>query len=293
MKTILLSGLLSVILLTGCKDMPVPDLSSLSIGNIDIAKGLNFGKSVYNASKEITPEQEYYIGRSVSVSILEKYKVYDNKNITNYVNSIGKLLTMHSPTPEVFGGYHFVVLESDEINAFAAPGGFIFITKSLLKLCTNEDELASVLAHEIAHVQLKHGVKSIKDSRWTSVATMLGKEVASQHIDGDLLKLTNYFNKSIDDVVNTLVVNGYSKSYEHEADKYAQNILTQTGYANTALVSMLNKMDTKLESDTRGFGSTHPKASQRVDYINGLNTPHSNQIATVRTKRFIHYIKNV
>ncbi len=292
MKLTLFFGLL-LLSLSGCKDIKIPDLSSINITQEDIQKGFSFGQSIYNASKEITPEQEYYIGRSVSASILKKYKIYNNKKITKYVNSIGNMLTIHSPMPELFAGYHFVVLQSDEINAFATPGGFIFITKSLLKLCENEDELASVLAHEIAHVQLRHGIKSIKDSRWVSIATSMGKEVAESHVDGELLKMTESFDYSIDDVVNTLVVNGYSKSYENEADKYAQNILIKTGYASSSLISMLNKMDKKLEHDSRGFGSTHPKPSERIEYINELDIQTVNKIPTIRTKRFLAYKKNV
>ncbi len=293
MKLILCSSLLSIILFSGCKVSDLDSFSGLSLNLGDVQKGLTFGESLYEASKEITPEQEYYIGRSVSASILAKYKIHKNEEVSNYVNSIGELLIAHSQMPELFNGYHFVILESDEINAFATPGGFIFITKSLLKLCTNEDELAAVLAHEIAHIQLQHGVKSIKDSRWTSLATMVGGEVASKHLHEDLANLTQSFNESINDVVTTLAVNGYSRTYENEADKYAQDVLNKTGYASSALSDMLNKMDKKLRNDERGFGSTHPKASERVEYIKELNIKDENSISKLRTKRFLRYTKSV
>lgn len=123
------------ILLSGCKSIEVPaNISIAGFNSQDIQKGINLGMKVYDASEEITPEQEYYIGRSVAASILNKYKIYNNTKLNSYVTSIGTLLAMHSPRPEIFGGYHFTVLDSDEINAFATPGGFIFITRGMINM---------------------------------------------------------------------------------------------------------------------------------------------------------------
>ncbi len=75
---------------------------------------------------------------------------------------LGQSLVIFSDRPETFGGYHFLLLDSNEINAFAAPGGLILVTRGMLQCCANEDELAAVLAHEIAHVEKKHGLTAIK-----------------------------------------------------------------------------------------------------------------------------------
>ena len=83
-------------------------------------------------------------------------------------------LSKTSDLPETFGGYHFLILDSDEINAFAAPGGFIFVTRGLLRCCKHEDAAAAVLAHEIGHVELRHGLQAIKKSRITTALTTLG-----------------------------------------------------------------------------------------------------------------------
>lgn len=277
---------------TGCKEIELPDIE---IGNLklkDVQEGINFGSQIYNAYQDITPEQEYYIGRSVSATILDKYKIYNNTKLTQYVNTIGQLLLLNSSQPEIFAGYHFSILDSDEVNAFATPGGFIFITRGMIKVCKSEDQLASVLAHEIAHVQLKHGIKSIKDSRWTSIATKIGTEVAKKHTSEELAQLSSAFTHSIDDVVNTLVVNGYSRAYENDADKYAVDILLKTSYSDSAIVSMLQEMDVRLKFDTRGFGSTHPKASERIDTLHETHKFHV-QPLLFRTKRFKYYLKYV
>lgn len=281
---------LIVLLITGCKEIEVPDITVGNFSSKDIKKGFAFGSKVYDAAQDITPEQEYYIGRSVAASVLQKYKLYNSKSLNEYVNSVGKLLTINSKQPEIFGGYHFAVLDSNEINAFATPGGTIFITRGILKMCDNEDELAAVLAHEISHVQLKHGISSIKDSRWTSVATMLGSEAVSRYSSKELSTLTASFEGSVSDVVNTLVVNGYSREYELAADKYAIGILDNTGYADSAILSMLKKMKSRLKNDKRGFGSTHPDTSERIEDISS-EINQSESIPAVRTNRFKTYKK--
>ena len=295
MKTKLIITTLILLLVSGCKEMQIP--GNIQIGQFssdDIVKGLNLASSVYDAAKDITPEQEYYIGRSVAATILSRYKIYNNQAINNYVNKIGRLITINSKEPEIFGGYHFRVLDSSEINAFATPGGFVFITRGMLKMCKNEDELAAVLAHEVSHIQLKHGLKSIKESRWTSVATTLTKEYAQRQYDSkELYNLTESFTGSLDDVVNTLVVSGYSREYEKEADNYALGMLVKSGYSDYAMLGMLEKMNKSLQNDDRGFGSTHPKASERIELIRNDITYKQSDIYINRTKRFKYFMKNV
>lgn len=293
MKSKFIITTLILLLLTGCKDLEVPDLSELDISKEDVNKAFLFGSKVYDAAKDVTPEQEYYIGRSVAATILQKYKLYNNSYLNRYVNSVGRLLTLNSDQPEIFGGYHFAVLDSSEINAFATPGGIIFVTRGIIKMCKNEDELAAVLAHEISHVELKHGISSIKDSRWTAVATMLGSEVAERYTSEDIATLTKSFKDSIGDVVNTLVVNGYSRKYELAADKNALTILKRSGYAESAILSMLERMKSRLKTDKRGFGSTHPDTSERIEVISRKIGTSKESIPTVRTNRFKTYIKYV
>jgi beta-barrel assembly-enhancing protease len=293
MKTTLMVSAFLLLFVTGCKELKLSEIDFNNITAEDIQKGISFGQRVYDASKDLTPEQEYYIGRSVAASVLAKYKVYDNKGLNNYINTVGTLLTLNSEKPEIFGGYHFAVLDSSEVNAFATPGGFIFITKGMLKLCKNEDELAAVLAHEISHVQLRHGISSIKDSRWTAIGTLLATSATKKYGTQELASLTESFEDSIGDIVNTLVVNGYSREYEMQADQYALNILNKTGYVDFSMVSMLNTMQSVLKNDKRGFGATHPQASERIESINSLIKQPSAVVNKTRTKRFQLYYKYV
>ncbi len=181
------------------------------------------------ASRPITDSEEYYVGRAVAARILGKYKLDQNPKLTQYVNEVGETVARKSSRPNPFRGYHFAVLDTQEINAFACPGGTIFITRGLIQTCKNEDQLAAVLAHEVGHVANKDGINSISQARWTQVFTAMGTEAAKQYggVAGNLVSL---FEGSIDDVFKTIVVNGYSRQAEENADAAALKELTKAGY---------------------------------------------------------------
>ncbi|MCX8107663.1 MAG: M48 family metalloprotease, partial [Verrucomicrobiae bacterium] len=111
------------------------------------------------AFESITPEQEYYIGRAVAATILKTYRPYEDETANRYLTVLGQALALASDRPETFCGYHFLILDTDEINAFAMPGGLIFVSRGLLRCCKHEDAVAAVLAHEIGHVECQHGLK--------------------------------------------------------------------------------------------------------------------------------------
>ncbi|MFA5812029.1 MAG: M48 family metalloprotease, partial [bacterium] len=106
-----------------------------------VSSGIGGVQQIAAASKDITPSEEHYIGRAVAAMIIDKYPLMGNAALDEYVNKVGLVVAYHSDRPVTFGGYHFAVLRSDEVNAFAAPGGFIFITRGLLKSIQNEDQL--------------------------------------------------------------------------------------------------------------------------------------------------------
>lgn len=107
-----------------------------------------------------TLQEEKEIGFQSAIILTKRYGYYDNAKVNNYVNTVGKAIAEKvSKRPDI--NYSFYVLDTPEINAFAVPGGFIFITKGALKILSNEAELAGILAHEIAHVELGHGLEAI------------------------------------------------------------------------------------------------------------------------------------
>ncbi len=237
------------------------------------------------AMKQMDPEAEYHLGRAVAAKILSKYGAYEDEQANRYVNQVGHALAEFSQAPEVYSDYHFQILESDDVNAFAAPGAFIFITRGMLRVCTTEDELAAVLAHEIGHIQRKHALKSIKKSRWLTFGAVLASEGSGRAGRGQSAKFGKMFEGMVGDVAKTMMVNGYGRELEKEADGDAASILLATGYDPSAIISVLEKMK-KVRKRKSGFFKTHPKPSARIKSIKSLITTSGQSSAPSRQARF-------
>jgi len=244
-------------------------------------------QAVEKSWQDLTPEQEYYIGRAVVAQVLQTYPPLDRPLSNEYLNLLGQSLAAFSKRPETFGGYHFLLLDSDEINAFAAPGGLILVTRGMLRCCRNEDELAAVLAHEICHVELKHGLSAIKQGRLTEAFTIIASESAKQMAGEELASLTEAFEGSVSDVVMTLTTSGYSRKQERAADAAAVELLQRAGYPAAAMITMLERMDERLaDSGGVGFAKTHPSAKSRADALRATISDAGFAPDTVRQQRF-------
>jgi predicted Zn-dependent protease len=222
-------------------------------------------KALRSSFAEITEEEEYYIGRAVSAMILSQYPVYKNDALTKYVNRVGNAVVIHSDRPETYAGYHFMILDTEEVNALAAPGGFIFITKGLLKRCQDEETLGCILAHEVGHVSAKHGLQSIKKSRLLDAFRIIGEEAAKRYTPERLSQLTDIFEDTLGDIAEKLIERGYDRKYEYEADRLSVKTSARTGYNASGLLDFLNTMvdDTSTESG-KGWFKTHPSAKDRM-----------------------------
>lgn len=215
---------------------------------------------------DITEEQEYYIGRGVAALVLSRYPVLDKAELTRYLNVLGQTVVFASSRPETYAGYHFLVLDTEEVNAMAAPGGFIFISKGLLRRCRNEEMLASILAHEVGHVCAKHGLQSIKKSRLIDAFRLIGQEAASRYGSEELAQLTTVFNESLGDIVSTLIERGYDRKFEVEADEMAVKFASSIGYAPQGLQDFLKTMvDDSSSMSDKGWFKTHPSPEERLD----------------------------
>ena len=288
-------------LLTGCESMDavaqIGTAVAVATGTIDQSQAESIQKSakaVARSFQDFTPEQEYYIGRTVGAVIVNKYKPYDNPAATRYINLLGQTLARASDLPETFNGYHFLILDSDEINAFAAAGGFIFITRGLLRCCRDEDAAAAVLAHEIGHVQSRHGLQAIKKSRVTAALTTLAVEGTKTFSGQELAELVTTFEGSITDITTTLINNGYSREFEQQADRAAVAILQRVGYDPNGLMEMLKTMQSRLRPGGPDFAKTHPSPLSRMADIQKITGP-LGAVATPapRQRRFSEYLGGI
>jgi predicted Zn-dependent protease len=260
--------------------------------------------AIQDANKELTPENEYYVGRSVATNLLSKhdYRYRDAAaiargelvGITEYVGMVGALIAASATEtvrkddrPSPIAGWHFTVVEHDSINAFAAPGGFVFVTTAAVRAAKNEDELAAILAHEVAHVVRGHALGSIKKSRWAGVA----KEAVNNSVTLDeqaLGELTQVFDGAMNDMMDAIFVKGYSRETEFEADAVGAKIMAHAGYDTNAFVSYLETLRSKQGKTKSGMFATHPSAADRIESLGKLGAVKVEARAfAARSTRFI------
>lgn len=273
--------------LSGCTSQALSDLAGIAnmAGNKDVENAFS---SMSKATEEFTPENEYYIGRSVAANLLTNYKVYENKGLESYLNKICQALVVNSEDPYLFNGYHVKVLDTTEVNAFSTSGGHIFVTRGLLSCAESEDALAAVIAHEIGHIQLKHSIKSIKKSRNTeAIKATLNATMSSI----GLSDLANDLDDMVGDAISDMVNKGYSKSQEYDADKLAVELMALAGYNPDAMVDMLNKMAELQKGKKGGFYKTHPSPKDRISHLS--STLKKNQVEDTTEYREDRYKTNV
>ena len=230
----------------------------------------------------LTESQEYYVGRGVAANAMFDSKgdyvgLYDrDANLEEYVALVGLTVSQESDRPATFKGYRFGIVNTPDINAFAAPGGFIFVSTGALKLMENEDELAGVLAHEIGHVNLRHpedhanraadqaGVMGILGTGGhiaSGVLSILGKQSAANN----LATVTKGFGSVLDGFTKELIVNGYGRESELAADALGVKVLCKptVRYNPNALKEFIGRLPKK----DRGAWSTHPELDGRMQAI--------------------------
>ena len=297
MKKIFILCLISALFITSCAT--VQQLVTTTM-NIAVAAGdmdprtadliVSTTESVYKVTEQITPENEYYIGRATAAIILNDYDLYNEPNLTKYLNKICGAITINSEKPDLYNGYYVAVLDSDEINAMATPGGHILITRGLLKCTSNEEELASVIAHEIAHIQKQHSISAIKTSRFKDLSLNVASLAINESDNDEAKQMMSVFGDSVDDVVSSLVLNGFSQEQEFEADSYALELLNNAGYNPHSIVNMLKTLEQNQANHKRGFVKTHPEPKKRIKKIEKeLNSYSKSKTQEERISRFQTY----
>lgn len=229
----------------------------------NLSKGMDTLKSVGKVAKgaaKIGPEEERLIGDSVALEIVGKYGgLVRAEEIMRRVNLVGRALGRYSSRPEL--DWRFGVLDSDSVNAFSAPDGYVFITRGLYEMAADDDALAAILGQEIAHVTKRHALSIVERGEFISGATSL----ASQQ-SGNVRELESQlqqFDLGVEKIITTLFEKGFDPSTEYEADRDGQSLAATTGYSSGGLRHVLTQLQQK-GGDPHVVFSTHPPLKERI-----------------------------
>lgn len=267
-----ITALLTIILIAG----------SIYAGAQDFRQRLS---TPYSSTDEIGDvEAEISFGEQVAARIAGTYPVLRDKKLTRYLSLVGNHIASYSKRPELT--FYFAVLDTPEINAFAAPGGYIFVTKGALLLMKNESELAGVLAHEIGHVVEKHIVKELKiignDKSGVATASLLSGATDSVRIA---------FQQLVDKATEILFKRGYKQEDEFDADYVGTILAAEAGYADDALLSYVRRMSTLSGKSVEKISETHPASVSRIKQLDKMLSNNSlNANPQLHTRRFSDHV---
>lgn len=231
-----------------------------------VNKGAQKAKKVQEANAPWTPEQEKAIGEASAAKMISVFGNYENPAMVNYVNLVGNAAARQASRDVP---YHFAILDTEIINAFALPGGYIFITRGALANMKNEAELAGALAHEVAHVDGRHLEKQIRAKK--------NKQLASETVFeevGSRIPTPSELTAIAKDIVAEALSTSYSPQSESEADKKGTEFAAYAGYRATGLRDFLEMLAKADDARRLGlWGKTHPPLSQRVARLTEIAAP--------------------
>lgn len=202
-------------------------------------------------------EEEIAIGKQIAGDLLGASSLVKDDKLQKYVNNVGRWLANQSERPDL--PWHFAVIESRDINAFAAPGGYVFVTRGLYQTLQNEAALAGVLAHEIGHVIRKHHLKILQQSSWVDLG---GQALARQ--TGNNEKVQQLIGSGAEIMSRSL-----DKNAEFEADGIAIVLSTRAGYDPFSFVEVLQNIGhiAKDDNSVAMLFKTHPHPDERLERL--------------------------
>jgi predicted Zn-dependent protease len=230
--------------------------------NLNLNRMLDTGKNILDATKDVNEKQEAEIGREYAALLVGAAPLLANADVQRYVNRVGRWVSLHSERPDL--NWQFGVLDSDNINAFATPGGYVLITKGLLARLKNEAELGGVLAHETAHVVRKHHLNAMKKGKGIEA----GANVVSMYLEQQGQRSAAAKEKLVGGM-KEIMLRGLDKDDEFEADRMGVVIAARAGYDPFGLVSVLQMLQSlnPKDSELALMFATHPDPGSRLDAL--------------------------
>jgi predicted Zn-dependent protease len=223
---------------------------------------IDTGKNLRDALKDVDEKQEAEIGREYAALLVGAAPLLANADVQRYVNRVGRWVSLHTERPDL--SWQFGVLDSNNINAFATPGGYVLITKGLLERLKNEAELAGVLAHETAHVVKKHHLNAMKKGKGVEA----GANVVSMYLEQQGQRSAAAKEKLVGGM-KEIMLRGLDKDDEFEADRMGVVIAARAGYDPFGLPSVLQMLQSlnPKDSELSLMFATHPDPGSRLDAL--------------------------
>lgn len=220
----------------------------------------------------MSEQQEIELGRASDVQVRKQYRVYDNLELQSYVDRVGQKVAVHSHRPNIH--YTFTVLDSPEINAFALPGGYVYITRGILAYLNSEAEMAAVLGHEVGHVTARHGVRQQSAAQ----AANLGISIASIFVP----ELNTRIGQDLTNLFGGALLSGYGRDHELESDRLGAEYLARTDYDPQAMIRVVGVLKNQELFDAElarqegreprryhGTFASHPDSDTRLHQVVG------------------------
>jgi len=230
--------------------------------NLNLNRVFDTGKNILDATKDVNEKQEGEIGREYAALLVGAAPLLANAEVQRYVNRVGRWVALHTERPDL--NWQFGVLDSDNINAFATPGGYVLITKGLLARLRNEAELGGVLAHETAHVVKKHHLNAMKKGKGIEA----GANVVSMYLEQQGQRSAAAKEKLVGGM-KEIMLRGLDKDDEFEADRMGVIIAARAGYDPFGLPSVLQMLQSlnPKDSELSLMFATHPDPGSRLDAL--------------------------
>ena len=234
----------------------------LSLLSCKSAQELKIQKETETMEEYVEKEKE--LGRAVFAKLAGKFGVVKDEEATKYLNMLGKSIGLYTERQEL--EYFFAILNTDQINAYALPGGYILISKGTLKSITNKGELIGVLSHELGHINKKHVLKGVKIQVKFNFFESLARILA-----GPRQVITNIVNQVSDKIEEKLFMEGLAADDEFEADNYAVNLMQSIGISAVDYLENLKSLSSHTDDKAmEELDKTHPDINVRLQKIESI-----------------------
>ena len=233
---------------------------------VDLGRLLDVGKDLATASTGLSEPDEIAVGREIAGRVLGEAPLVADPTLQAYVNRVGRWVALQAERPDL--PWRFGVIESPTINAFAAPGGYVLITRGLYEILDNESQLAGVLGHEIGHVVKRHHITVMQQSAAVSAGARLIQQSR---------------NALVNNLIGTgaeVMARGLDKSAEFEADQIGVILAARAGYSPYGLLEVLHKLSARGAGDASLalLFKTHPSPGERLTQLGDALTPRMSQL---------------